>query len=149
MAVARVFTVQPHVLSGTVVSIETDISRGLHAFTVVGLAGKAVDEAKDRVGSAIKHTGFTSPKSKNQKVVISLAPADLKKEGPLFDLPIAVSYLTAAGEIRDDGAKRVFVGELGLDGSLRPVKGILNCIMAAKEAVTRSVCPPITQWRPR
>ncbi len=142
MSVATVYTVQPHILGGTVVRIETDISRGLHAFTVVGLAGKAVDEAKDRVGSAIKHSGFTSPKTKNQKVVISLSPADIKKEGPLFDLPIAISYLLGAGELTDDGTKRILIGELGLDGTLRPVRGILNCIMAAKVAGFTEVIVP-------
>ena len=79
MAIARVTTIQPYVLGGTEVAIEVDISQGLHSFTVVGLAGKAVDESKDRVGSAIKHSGYTSPKTKNQKVVVSLSPADLKK----------------------------------------------------------------------
>lgn len=134
MAVACVHTVQPDILKGTVVSIEADISRGLHAFSIVGLAGKAIDESKDRVGSAIKHTGYPSPKTKNQKIVISLSPADLKKEGPLFDLPVAIAYLLAAEEIKDDGVKRVYVGELGLDGTLRPIKGILNCALAAKAA---------------
>ena len=97
--VSQTYTIQPHVLSGTVVCIETDVSRGLHAFSIVGLAGKAVDEAKDRVSSAIKHSGFESPKTKNQKIIISLSPADLKKEGPLYDLPIAISYLSAVGDI--------------------------------------------------
>jgi len=132
MNVARVATVQPNVLSGTVVTIEADISRGLHAFSVVGLAGKAVDESKDRVGSAIKHSGYDSPKTKNQKIVISLSPADLKKEGPLFDLPIAIAYLIAAEDISCDNEKRIYVGELGLDGNLRPVRGVLNAALAAK-----------------
>ncbi len=134
MSIARVYTVQPEVLRGTVVTIEADISRGLHAFSVVGLASKAVDEAKDRVGSAIKHSGYPSPKTKNQKVVVSLSPADLKKEGPLFDLPIAIAYLEAAGEIVTDGIQRAYIGELGLDGTLRPVRGVLNSVAAAKEA---------------
>ena len=142
MAIACVYTVQPHVLSGTVVRIETDISRGLHAFTIVGLAGKAIDEARDRVGSAIKHTGFDSPKTKNQKIVISLSPADLKKDGPLFDLPIAISYLLAAGDLQDDGVARCLVGELGLDGTLRPVRGILNCVMAARDAGYTEIIVP-------
>jgi magnesium chelatase family protein len=142
MSVACVYTVQPHVLRGTVVRIETDISRGLHAFTIVGLAGKAIDEARDRVGSAIKHSGFDSPKTKNQKIVISLSPADIKKDGPLFDLPIAISYLLAAGEITDDGAARCLVGELGLDGTLRPVRGILNCVMAARDAGYTEIIVP-------
>ena len=85
MSVTQVFTVQPHVLGGTVVSIEADLSRGLHSFSIVGLAGKAIEEAKDRVSTAIKHSGFDSPKSQNHKIVISLAPADLKKEGAAFD----------------------------------------------------------------
>ena len=142
MSVASVHTVQPHVLAGTPVRIEADISRGLHAFSIVGLAGKAVDEAKDRVGSAIKHSGLPSPKTKNQKVVISLSPADIKKEGPLFDLPIAVAYLIAAGEVTTDTTKRVYIGELGLDGTLRAVRGILNCIIAAKAAGFEEVIVP-------
>lgn len=139
--VATVYTVQPHVMQGTIVCIEADLSRGLHSFSIVGLAGKAIEESKDRVSSAIKHTGFDSPKSKNQKITISLSPADLKKEGPLFDLPIAIAYLVAAGEIEINN-KVVFIGELGLDGSLRPVKGVLNVILAAKEAGFTEVIVP-------
>ena len=141
--VANVSTVQPHILQGTLVTIEADISRGLHAFSIVGLAGKAVDESKDRVGSALKHSGYTSPKTKNQKIVISLSPADLKKEGPLFDLPIAIAYLVAAGEIATDNTKRVYVGELGLDGSLRAVKGILSCAQAALKAGFTEIVVPL------
>jgi magnesium chelatase family protein len=142
MSIARVMTVQPHVLSGTVVAIEADIARGLHAFSIVGLAGKAIDESKDRVSSAIKHTGFDSPKTKNQKIVISLSPADLKKDGPLFDLPVALAYLVAAEEILCDEVQRVYIGELGLDGSLRKVKGALNCGLAAKAAGFTEIIVP-------
>ena len=141
MSVATVYTIQPQVLAGTVVRIEADLTRGLHVFTVVGLAGKAVEEAKDRVSSAIKHSGFPAPKSQNQKIVISLAPADLKKEGPVFDLPIALSYLMAAHQIPID-TRTLFLGELGLDGSLRPIKGILNAIMAAKRNGFKTVVVP-------
>ena len=142
MAIARVHTVQPDILKGDVVNIEADISRGLHSFSVVGLAGKAVDESKDRVGSAIKHSGYASPKTKNQKIVISLSPADLKKEGPLFDLPIAIAYLIASGEIESDDVKRIYIGELSLDGTLRPVKGSLNAVRAAKEAGYKEIIVP-------
>ena len=142
MSIARVTTVQPQVLAGTIVTIEADISRGLHAFSIVGLAGKAIDESKDRVSSAIKHSGFDSPKTKNHKIVISLSPADLKKEGPLFDLPIAIAYLIAAEEIVVDGKERILVGELGLDGTLRKVRGVLNCILAAKKAGFDEVIVP-------
>ncbi len=142
MTLALVHTVQPHVLSGTIVRIEADLSRGLHSFSIVGLAGKAIEESKDRVSSAIKHSGFESPKSKNQKITISLSPADLKKEGPLFDLPIAIAYLIAAGEISDN-ADTIYVGELGLDGSLRPIKGVLNMVIAAKENGYKKIIVPI------
>jgi magnesium chelatase family protein len=142
MSIAHVTTVQPQVLTGTIVTIEADISRGLHAFSIVGLAGKAIDESKDRVSSAIKHSGFDSPKTKNHKIVISLSPADLKKEGPLFDLPIAIAYLLAAEEITTNNKERILVGELGLDGTLRKVRGVLNCVLAAKAAGYTEVIVP-------
>ena len=142
MEIATVHTVQPDVLRGTIINIEVDISRGLHAFAIVGLVGKAVDESKDRVGSAIKHSGYASPKTKNQKVIISLSPADLKKEGPLFDLPIAIAYLIAAEEIIVDETKRIYIGELSLSGALSPVKGILNSVKAAKAAGYTEVILP-------
>jgi magnesium chelatase family protein len=141
MSVALVHTVQPHVLSGTIVRIEADLSRGLHSFSIVGLAGKAIEESKDRISSAIKHSGFESPKSKNQKITISLSPADLKKEGPLFDLPIAIAYLKAAGEITV-GEDMILLGELGLDGSLHPVKGVLNAVLEAKRQGYKEVLVP-------
>ncbi|MEZ4194883.1 MAG: YifB family Mg chelatase-like AAA ATPase [Candidatus Paceibacterota bacterium] len=139
--IATVYTVQPHVMQGTIVCIEADLSRGLHSFSIVGLAGKAIEESKDRISSAIKHTGFDSPKSKNQKITISLSPADLKKEGPLFDLPIAIAYLVASGELTFS-EKIIFIGELGLDGTLKPVKGVLNVVLAAKEnGFTKVIVP--------
>ena len=125
MDIARVNSAQPELLRAHVVTIEADLSRGLHSFSVVGLAGKAVEEARDRLSSAIKHSGFASPKSKNHKIIISLAPADLKKEGPLFDVPMALAYLIAAKEISCDIKNKLFVGELGLDGVVRPVRGVL------------------------
>ena len=99
MDIARVYSAQPDLLCAHVVTIEADLSRGLHSFSVVGLPGKAVEEARDRIASAIKHSGFASPKSKNHKIVISFAPADLRKEGPLFDIPMALAYLLASKEI--------------------------------------------------
>lgn len=142
MSIARVFTAQPQVLSGTIVVIEADISRGLHSFSIVGLAGKAIEEAKDRVSSAIKHSGYASPKSQNHKVTISLSPADIKKEGPLFDLPIALAYLVATGEIPAAPDHTLFIGELGLDGTLRPVRGVLNIISAATSADYAEIIVP-------
>lgn len=81
------------------------MSRGMHAFNVVGLPDKAVDESKDRVSSAIKNFGFKPPKAKNQKIVVSLLSADLKKEGPFFDLAIALAYMLASDYLKSDSEK--------------------------------------------
>ncbi len=142
MQYARVYGAQTSLLSPYLVSIETDLSRGLHAFTLVGLPDKAVEESRDRVSAAIKHAGFDSPKSRNQKIVISLAPADLKKEGPMFDLPIALSYLLAADDVRFDPEPYLFVGELSLDGTLRPVHGVLPLVAEAKRVGKRAIFVP-------
>lgn len=142
MAIAQIFSAQTNLLDAFIVTIEVDLSKGLHSFSIVGLAGKAVDESKDRVSSAIKNTGFSSPKSKNQKVVVSLAPADVKKEGPAFDLGIAIGYLCASGDIQADMKKTVCIGELSLDGSIRKVKGILPMIIEAqKKGFTDCIIP--------
>lgn len=129
---ARVFGAQPSLLKAQLVSVEADIVKGLHAFTVVGLPDKAVEEAKDRVASAIKNSGLESPKRSNKKIVISLAPAELKKEGAAFDLPFALSFLLASEQITFDPAKKLFAGELALDGSVRPIRGTLSIAIAAK-----------------
>lgn len=142
MQYARVYGAQTMLLTPQLVSIETDLSRGLHAFTLVGLPDKSVEESRDRVSAAIKHSGFDSPKSRNQKIVISLAPADLKKEGPMFDLPIALSYLLAADDIRFDPEPYLFIGELSLDGQLRGVRGILPLVAEAKKQGKRAIFVP-------
>ena len=139
---ARVFGAQPSVLGADIVVVETDLSRGLYSFTVVGLPDKAVEEARDRISAAIKNSGFESPKSKNHKIVISLAPADQRKEGPLFDLPMAISYLAAAGELRAYLTEVLFIGELGLDGTVRPVRGALRVAQAARAAHFKEILVP-------
>ena len=132
MSFAKVYSAQVNLLSGAIVTIEVDLSRGLHSFSVVGLPDKAVDESKDRVSGAIKNSGYKSPKAKNQKIIVSLSPADLKKEGPFFDLAIAISYMLAAGDIKFNSEKKIFLGELGLDGTLRPIRGALPLAQEAK-----------------
>lgn len=132
MNFARTFSAQTAYLHGSIVTIEVDLARGLNAFSIVGLPDKAVEEAKDRVAAAIKNTGFVSPKQKNQKVVIALAPADLKKEGPAFDLGIALAYLLATGDIRFNPEKILFLGELSLQGELRGIPGTLSLVQEAK-----------------
>ena len=132
MSVSKIYSAQATLLKAQIIDIEVDLSRGLHSFSVVGLADKSVDESKDRVSAAIKNSGWKSPKNKNQKVVVSLAPADIKKEGPIFDLPIAIGYLLASEDIKAETKKRIFVGELSLDGELRAVKGVLPIVQKAK-----------------
>lgn len=142
MQYARVWGAQTSMLTPYLVSVETDLSRGLHSFSIVGLPDKAVEESRDRVAAAIKHAGFESPKSRNQKIIISLAPADVHKEGPAFDLPIALSYLLAADDIRFNTDDSMFIGELSLDGSLRAVRGILPLVAEAKRKGMKCVFVP-------
>lgn len=134
MSFSKVYSAQPVGIGARIIDVETDISKKtLHAFAIVGLPDKAVEESRDRVSAAIKNSGFTSPKSHNQKIVISLAPADLRKEGPLFDTAIAMSYLLSAGDISFDPSGKLFFGELSLDGALRPVRGALPLVAEAKK----------------
>lgn len=132
MSFSKVYGAQTQLLNVTKISVETDISRGLHAFAIVGLPDKAVEEARDRVSAAIKNSDFESPKSHNHKIVVSLAPADVKKEGTHYDLAIALSYLLAKEEINFDPEEKLFLGELSLDGKLRPTKGVLPVAQFAK-----------------
>ncbi len=107
------------------VIIEIDISGGIPDFRIVGIPDGAVRESKERIRSAIKNSGFDFPL---RKIVVNLAPTNLRKEGATYDLPIALGILKATGQILDsrgDFNKHIFLGELGLDGSLRGVKGVL------------------------
>ena len=127
-------------LDAYTVSVETDILNGLPRFSIVGLPDAAINEARDRVRSAIRNSGFTFPA---KKVVVNLAPADLKKEGSNFDLPIAVGLLieeeVLTQEKVDDCA---FIGELSLDGTLRGVVGVLPLILGLKNAGVKNVFVP-------
>lgn len=144
MSFSRIYSAQTNLLKGKIVTIEVDITKNtLHSFTLVGLPDKAVDESKDRMSSALKNSGFNSPKNQNQKIVISLSPADLKKEGPYFDLAIALSYLLSAEEINFDGEGRIFLGELSLNGELRPIKGALPLTQEAKRLGYKEIFLPI------
>ncbi len=144
MSIAKIYTAQGLVTESPIITVEADVSKGLHSFSIVGLAGKAVDEAKDRVNSAIKHSGFKAPKNQNHKVIISLAPADIKKDGTGFDLPIAVSYLCATGLVTIKSPEStLYLGELALDGSLRPIKGILGAVLSASKAGIKEVIVPM------
>lgn len=142
MHVARIYSAQPVYLDASLVTVEADLSKGLHSFQVVGLGDKAIDESRERVSVAIKNSGFESPKHTNKRVLISLAPADLKKEGPRFDLPIALSYLIASGEISFETEGILFIGELSLQGDLRPVHGVLSIARFAQKHGLHTIVVP-------
>ena len=128
----RVHSGQVVGLAGKIIDVEIDTVQGLHHFAIVGLPDKAVEESKDRVSAAIKNSAFLAPQKRNQRITVSLAPADIKKEGPAFDLAIALAYLLVSKQTRFETEKRMFLGELGLDGTLRPIKGALIMAQAAK-----------------
>ena len=129
-------------LEGALVEVEVDISNGLIAFTIVGLPDAAVNEARERVRAAIKNSGCYFP---YKRLVVNLAPADLRKEGPAYDLPIAIGILLANGDIRPDGPMQddpLFLGELSLDGSVRHTNGILPMVALAREKRDKTVFVP-------
>lgn len=144
MSFSRIFSAQTNLLRGKLVTIEVDITnKTLHSFTVVGLPDKAVEESKDRMSSALKNSGYPSPKNQQQKIVISLSPADLKKEGPYFDLAIALAYLLSAEEINFNPEGKIFLGELSLNGDLRPIKGALPLAEEAKRLGFKEIFLPL------
>ena len=127
-------------LSGYKVDVEVDINRGLPGYDIVGLADTAVKESRERVQSAIKNSMFQFPKS---KVIVNLAPAGAKKEGPSFDLAIAISILVASEQVKELAAKNyIYFGELGLDGNVKSVRGILPLLISAKEKGFKSFIIP-------
>lgn len=138
----KVYSAQVVGIKANIIEVEVDLSQGLHSFSVVGLPDKAVEESKDRISAAIKNSGLVSPQKKNQKVTISLAPADLKKEGPVFDLAIALAYLLASKQISFDVTDKIFLGELALDGKIRPIKGTLVLMRHAQKKGFKEVFLP-------
>jgi len=117
-------------LEGAVVEVEVDISPGLPSFTIVGLPDKAVQEARERVRSAIRNSYYKFP---NRRITVNLAPADLKKEGPAYDLSIAVGILISSEQLNADLSQSIFLGELSLDGKLRHTHGVLPMVALAKD----------------
>lgn len=138
--VSKVTTATVIGLNAYKVSVEIDVLKSLPAFSIVGLPDTSINEARDRVRSAIKNSGFTFP---SRKVVVNLAPADLKKEGSNFDLPIAIGLLIEEEVLDENKIKDyAFIGELSLDGSLRGVTGVLPLILGLKEAGIKNVFVP-------
>lgn len=129
-----------HGIDGKLVEVEVDLSNGLPQMNIVGLPDSAIKESMERVRAAIKNCGFTFPL---QRITVNLAPADVRKEGSAFDLAIAAGILATSGQIRQERiTKTLLIGELALDGSVRPIPGVLSMIATAKEhGVTRVVLP--------
>ncbi len=126
-------------IGGFLVSVEVYITNGLPHFEVVGLPDAAVKEARERVHAAVKNSGFRFPVS---RLTVNLAPADKKKTGTVYDLPILVGILAASGDIRQSDADTAFIGELGLTGELRPIQGALPMALAAeREGIRRLFVP--------
>lgn len=129
-------------LEGAIVEVEVDTARGLPSFTIVGLPDTAVQESRERVQAAIKNAGLVFPR---QRLTVNLAPAALRKEGPAYDLPIALGVLIATGQVLPEGMENsVIVGELSLDGSLRHVRGVLPmAALAQREGFERILLPAV------
>lgn len=127
-------------LEAVEVAVEVDIAPGLPGLLMVGLADAAVQESRERVRAALRNSGLRMPLT---RVIVNLAPADLRKEGPAFDLPIALAVLVASGQLEPQQLTGIWcAGELGLDGSLRPVRGAMAVAMAARQAGARALVLP-------
>ena len=126
-------------LNGFAVAVEADVSGGLPAFSLVGLPDSAVRESGDRVRSAMKNLGYKWP---DRHITVNLAPADIRKSGPVYDLPLLLAVLASSGQMEEPPADAAFLGELALDGSLRPVSGVLPMALAAAADGIRSLYVP-------
>lgn len=139
--VAKICTAAPVGYDGYIVEVEGDITRGLPSFSIVGLGNKAIDEAKERVKSAIANSLLEYPA---RRITINLAPAELPKDGTHYDVPIAVAILVASGQLQAAEVKSaLFAGELALDGSVRPVSGIVPIVEAARAKKVSTAYVPI------
>ena len=128
--IARVQSYALSGLEGVAVTVEADVSKGLPSFDMVGLPDAAVKESKERVKSAVKNSALDFPM---HRVTVNLAPAYVKKEGSAFDLPVAIALLVAYGTLQTDTKDTVFLGELALNGEIRPITGVLPTIISARD----------------
>lgn len=139
--IANVYSGAPIGFDGSLVEVECDIKNGLPSLQIVGLGNKAIDEAKERVRSAITNSLLDFP---TKKIIVNLAPAELPKDGSHYDLSIALSVLTAGGQLRpEEVSGAVFVGELALNGDLRPIRGTISIVETAKRSGITTVYVPI------
>ena len=139
--IAKVYSAIPDGYEGSIVEVEGDMNRGLPAFNIVGMANKTINEAKDRVRSALVNSGFSFP---DKKVTINLAPAELMKNGTSLDLPIALAILVLSRQLLPrDIADCLFAGELSLNGKIRPIRGVINIVECAKKSHFKRIFVPI------
>ncbi len=142
-SVSKVYAAELDGIEAKLIEVETDINAGLHSFTIVGLADKALSEAKERVNSSLKNIGVKAPSKENRRIVVNLAPADIKKAGSQYDLAIALGFLLASQQIKEfNPEKKIFVGELSLAGMLRPINGALSIARLAKKLGYRELFLP-------
>ena len=142
--ISKLFCAELDGITPHIVEVEVDIHVGLASFTIVGLADKAVSEAKERISSALKNSGIKPPNRENRKVTVNLAPADLKKNGSQYDVAMALGYMIASGQLKPfDGSTMLFLGELALDGSIRPVPGILTICNMARDCGYKTFYIPL------
>lgn len=126
------------------IEVEVDLTFGLHSFNIVGLPDVAIKESKQRISAALKNIGASPPHHTRRRVIVNLAPADLKKEGPAYDLAIALAFLLASQQItvKQNLKDKIFVGELSLEGKLRPVNGVLSIALMAAEKGFKTLFVP-------
>jgi magnesium chelatase family protein len=137
---AKVWTCAVVGLEGELVQVEVDIARqGLVQFNIVGLADTAVQEARERVRAAVRNSGFMFPP---RRITVNLAPAEIRKSGPSYDLPIAIGVLLASEQLAADATKVVFLGELSLDGTLCHLQGVLPMVGLARDRGVRTAFVP-------
>jgi len=137
--VSKIRSLGLHGIDGYEVSVECFLSNGLPSFDIVGLPDASVKESRDRVRAAVKNCGFEFPL---RRITVNLAPADLKKEGPIYDLPVLIGILCASGQMKSPPGDSCFIGEISLDGTLRSVSGILPMALCAKERGVSSLFVP-------
>lgn len=128
---SKVYSALPYGLEAKIIEVEVEIEPGLRAFHIIGLPDESIKEAAKRVSLALRHSGFRAPQQMNKRITVNLAPADLKKQGSFFDVAIAVGFLAASDQLHSLPAKTLFIGELSLEGRVRPAPGVLGIIRYA------------------
>lgn len=142
--VSKALSAIPFGYGGQIIEVETDENRGLPGLQIVGMGNKAIEESKERVRSAINNSGLSFPK---QKVIVNLAPAELPKDGTHLDLAIALSILAVSKQISpNEVSDKLFVGELALDGRIRPIRGVINLVEIAKKRAIKEIYVPVDNY---